>query len=206
MDQEAKRSEIHLNPLLQKSLFPEQQNYFITGKVQPGTMPKAVPKPCANNHALTASKTPLIGKQRNRAEQCGLQLETSALPQARPAPGSPCVRNTPSSSLLPSICCCGPFTFYPALGPFCRAQPWEPTLLCTPVRASETSPGFNTESHKCFSFVELAFSQESKFWRTFSSQLERNTVPASTCTAWVFPGGLDQTRHKRKPASTLAGR
>lgn len=31
-------------------------------------------------------------------------------------------------------------------------------------------------------------------------------MPASTSTAWEFPKGLDQTWHKHKAASTLAGR
>uniref|UniRef100_A0A8B9BB99 Uncharacterized protein n=1 Tax=Anser brachyrhynchus TaxID=132585 RepID=A0A8B9BB99_9AVES len=47
--QGGKHPEIHLSACSQESLFPEQQNYCITGQAQPGTTQKALPKSRTNN-------------------------------------------------------------------------------------------------------------------------------------------------------------
>ena len=163
-----KCSEIHLNPRSRKSLFPEQQNDFIIGKVQPGTMPKALPKPCANNHTLTASKPLSLADSRAGQSNADFNWKHQLCPrhgqhQALRVSGAP---HPPLCSPAPASG--APSRFLPCSGAVHGgssppARPWEPKLLCTHVGASKTSPGFNTESHKCFSLAEPAFSQESKF-------------------------------------------
>lgn len=155
-------------------------------------MPIAFPKPCAHNRRLTASKPLSLARSRAGQSNVGWKRQLcprhgqQQAPHVSRAPHPPFSSSAPTSGVPSSFtlfwgCLWGQLSPSPALG------------------ASKTSHVFNTDSHKWLSLAELAFSQESTFLQAFSSQLERSMVPDSTCTAQVYPGGLDQTRHKHLP-------